>query len=70
VGNVEKIKCGENNHEQKKIYIYIKIYYIIILKKTNKNINLVSHKTSCPEYVPPTTMVAWNLLNWAVMTGD
>lgn len=31
---------------------------------------LLSHRTICPEYVPPTTTLGWNLANAADITAD
>lgn len=31
---------------------------------------LLSHRTICPEYVPPTTRLGWNLANPADITSD
>lgn len=31
---------------------------------------LLSHSTICPEYVPPTTTLGWNLANAADITAD
>lgn len=31
---------------------------------------LLSHRTICPEYVPPTTTLGWNLANAADVTAD